>query len=158
MSAAYAGEGKTDAKDAYVIAETTRLRGDLSVIDINTDLIRNPAALTGHRADLIADRVRMINRLRDLMTSVFPTLERAFDYSSHKGALILLTGYATPDRIRRIGQTPADELVAGPPCAWISRCGHPRHHRGQGANGRTAWTRPHCQHRHRACHRHPRPR
>lgn len=26
MSAAYAGEGKTDAKDAYVIAETARLR------------------------------------------------------------------------------------------------------------------------------------
>ena len=105
MSAAYAGEGKTDAKDAYVIAETARLRRDLSVIDTGTDLVRNLAVLTGHRADLIADRVRMINRLRDLMTSVFPSLERAFDYSSHKGALVLLTGYATPDRIRRLGQT-----------------------------------------------------
>ena len=105
MSAAYAGEGKTDAKDAYVIAETARLRRDLSVIDAGTDLVRDLAVLTGHRADLIADRVRMINRLRDLMTSVFPSLERAFDYSSHKGALILLTGYATPDGIRRIGQT-----------------------------------------------------
>jgi transposase len=49
--------------------------------------------------------VRMINRLRDLMTSVFPSLEREFDYSSHKGALVLLTGYASPDRIRRVGQT-----------------------------------------------------
>jgi len=39
------------------------------------------------------------------MTSVFPSLERAFDYSSHKGALVLLTGYATPDQIRRLGQT-----------------------------------------------------
>jgi transposase len=105
MSAAYAGEGKTDAKDAYVIAETARLRRDLSVIDTGTDLVRNLAVLTGHRADLIADRVRMINRLRDLMTSVFPSLERAFDYSSHKGALVLLTGYATPDQIRRLGQT-----------------------------------------------------
>lgn len=105
MSAAYAGEGKTDAKDAYVIAETAHLRRDLSVIDTDTDLIRNPSVLTGHRADLIADRVRMINRLRDLMTSVFPSLERTFGYSSHKGALVLLTGYATPDRIRRIGQT-----------------------------------------------------
>jgi transposase len=105
MSGAYAGEGKTDAKDAYVIAETARLRRDLSVVDTGTDLVRELAVLTGHRADLIADRVRMINRLRDLMTSVFPSLERAFDYSSHKGALILLTGYTTPDRIRRIGQT-----------------------------------------------------
>lgn len=105
MGAAYTGEGKTDAKDSYVIAETARLRRDLPVIDASTDLVRNLAVLTGHRADLIADRVRMINRLRDLLTSVFPGLERAFDYSSHKGALVLLTGYATPDRIRRIGQT-----------------------------------------------------
>jgi transposase len=105
MSAAYAGEGKTDAKDAYVIAETARLRRDLAVIDAATDLVRNLAVLTGHRADLIADRVRMINRLRDLMTSVFPSLERAFDYSAHKGALVLLTGYASPDRIRRMGES-----------------------------------------------------
>lgn len=105
MSAAYVGEGKTDAKDARVIAETARLRPDLATIDPDTDLVRNLAVLTGHRADLVADRVRMINRLRDLMTSVFPSLERAFDYSSHKGALMLLTGYATPDRIRRVGQT-----------------------------------------------------
>ena len=112
MSAAYAGEGKTDAKDAYVIAETARLRRDLPVIDAGTDLVRNLAVLTGHRADLIADRVRMINRLRDLMTSVFPSLERAFDYSSHKGALVLLTGYATPDRIRRVGETRLTALAA----------------------------------------------
>jgi transposase len=104
MSSAYTGEGKTDAKDAYVIAETARVRSDLAVIGQDTDLVRNLAMLTGHRADLVADRVRMINRLRDLMTSVFPGLERAFDYSSCKGALVLLTGYASPHRIRRIGQ------------------------------------------------------
>jgi transposase len=105
MSTAYTGEGKTDAKDAYVIAETARIRRDLTVIDHDTDLVRNLAVLISHRSDLIADRVRMINRLRDLMTSVFPSLERAFDYASCKGALVLVTGYATPQRIRRIGQT-----------------------------------------------------
>jgi hypothetical protein len=75
------------------------------MIDQDPDLVRNLAVLTGYRADLVADRVRMINRLRDLMTSVFPSLEREFDYSSHKGALVLLTGYASPDRLRRVGQT-----------------------------------------------------
>jgi hypothetical protein len=105
MSSAYTGEGKTDAKDAYVIAETARIRRDLAVIDHDTDLVRDLAMLTGHRADLVADRVRMINRLRDLMTSVFPSLEREFDYASCKGALVLLTGYANPQRIRRIGET-----------------------------------------------------
>jgi transposase len=39
------------------------------------------------------------------MTSVFPTLEQQFDYSSHKGALILLTEYASPKRLRRLGET-----------------------------------------------------
>jgi transposase len=105
MSAAYTGEGKTDAKDAYVIAETLRLRRDLPMVDTVTDLTRELALLTAHRSDLIADRVRMINRLRDVMTSVFPTLEQQFDYSSHKGALILLTEYASPKRLRRLGET-----------------------------------------------------
>jgi len=104
MSDAYTGEGKTDAKDAYVIAETARLRRDLTVIGSEANLVRELAVLTGHRADLVADRVRMINRLRDLMTSVFPGLEREFDYKSCKGALVLLTSYASPSRIRRIGE------------------------------------------------------
>jgi transposase len=104
MSGAYAGEGKTDPKDAFVIAETARIRRSLPVIDHKTDLVCDLGLLTGHRADLIADRVRMINRLRDILTSVFPALEREFDYSSCKGALVLLTGYACPARIRRAGQ------------------------------------------------------
>ena len=103
MSTAYAGEGKTDAKDAYVIAETARIRTDLAVVDTDTDVVRTLGVLTGHRADLVADRVRMINR-RDLLTSVFPALEREFDFASCKGALVLLTGYATPEAIRRMGE------------------------------------------------------
>lgn len=105
MSAACTGEGKTDAKDAYIIAETARIRSDLSVVDSDTDVVRSLGVLTGHRADLVADRVRMINRLRDLITSVFPALEREFDFASCKGALVLLSGYATPEAIRRMGET-----------------------------------------------------
>lgn len=104
MSTAYAGEGKTDAKDAYVIAETVRIRTDLAVVDTDTDLVRTLGVLTGYRADLVADRVRMINRLRDLLTSVFPALEREFDFASCKGALVLLSGFTTPEAIRRMGE------------------------------------------------------
>jgi transposase len=104
MSGAYAGEGKTDPKDAFVIAETARIRRNLPVISHQGELVCNLSLLTAHRADLIADRVRMINRLRDVLTSVFPALEREFDYSSCKGALVLLTGYACPARIRRTGR------------------------------------------------------
>ncbi len=105
MSGAYRGEGKTDAKDAYVIAETSRHRNDFTTIEVPAQLAADLALLTAHRADLVADRVRMINRLRDVLTGVFPALERAFDYSAHKGALVLLTGYHTPAAIRRRGHT-----------------------------------------------------
>ncbi|MER6086409.1 IS110 family transposase [Streptomyces sp. NPDC001833] len=104
MSGAYRGEAKTDARDAYVIAETARHRRDLAVIDVPAQLAADLSLLTAHRGDLVADRVRMVNRLRDVLTGIFPALERAFDYSSHKGALVLLTGYRTPAAIRRRGR------------------------------------------------------
>ncbi|MEU1518052.1 IS110 family transposase [Streptomyces sp. NPDC005811] len=104
MSGAYRGEAKTDARDAYVIAETARHRNDFAAIDVPAQLAADLALLTAHRSDLVADRVRMINRLRDVLTGVFPALERAFDYSSHKGALVLLTGYQTPAAIRGRGR------------------------------------------------------
>ncbi|MER7673178.1 IS110 family transposase [Kitasatospora sp. NPDC096128] len=104
MSGAYRGEAKTDARDAYVIAETSRQRRDFTAIDVPAQLAADLALLTAHRSDLVADRVRMINRLRDVLTGIFPALERAFDYSAHKGALVLLTGYQTPAALRRRGR------------------------------------------------------
>ncbi|MEU9256600.1 IS110 family transposase [Streptomyces sp. NPDC048270] len=104
MSGDYRGEAKTDARDAYVIAETARHRKDFAAIDVPAQLAADLALLTAHRSDLVAVRVRMINRLRDVLPGVFPALERAFDYSSHKGALVLLTGYQLPAAIRRRGR------------------------------------------------------
>jgi transposase len=102
MSSAFSGEGKTDARDAKVIAETARLRRDLTQISSPDELIVELSLLVGHRADLTADWVRGVNRLRDLITRVFPALERAFDYST-RAPLILLTGYCTPAAIRQAG-------------------------------------------------------
>ncbi len=39
-----------------------------------------------------------------MLSTYFPALERALDVSNTKTALILLTGYRTPDGLRRIGQ------------------------------------------------------
>jgi transposase len=103
MSGAYRGEAKTDARDAFVIAETVRHRGDFAPIEVPAQIAADLALLTAHRSDLVADRVRMVNRLRDVLTGIFPALERAFDYSNSKSGLVLLTGYQTPERIRRAG-------------------------------------------------------
>jgi transposase len=118
MSGVCRGEAKTDARAAYVIAETARHRRDFATIEVPAQLATDLALLTAHRTDLVADRVRMINRLREVLTGVFPALERAFDYSAHKGASVLLTGYQTPDAIRRRGRARltawlADRSVGG---------------------------------------------
>ncbi len=105
MSVAYRGEAKTDAKDAYVIAETLRHRGDLAEVEVATSLVSELRLLVTHRTDLVGDRVRMVNRLRDVLSGYFPALERAFDFAHSRGALTLLTGYQSPAAIRRIGES-----------------------------------------------------
>ena len=102
MTHAFRGEGKTDAKDARVIADTARQRSDLSEITIPDELVIELTQLTGYRSDLMADWVRGVNRLRALLGSIFPALEAAFDYSN-RTPLILVAALCTPGEIRAAG-------------------------------------------------------
>lgn len=102
-SHSYRGDGKTDAKDAFVIADQARMRRDLQPLQERDEIAVDLRILTGRRYDLTADRTRAINRLRAQMLEYFPALERTFDYSTSKAALLLLTGYQTPAGLRRIG-------------------------------------------------------
>ncbi|MFV0138151.1 IS110 family transposase [Streptomyces sp. HMX87] len=103
MSGAYRGEGKTDAEDALVIADIVRMRRDFTALGVPDETVATLRLLTAHRADLIADRVRLINRLRDALVGICPALERAFDYSAAKGSVVMLTEYQTSAALRRIG-------------------------------------------------------
>ncbi len=104
-AATYRGDGKTDAKDARIIADQARMRTDLQPVRRSDPIATDLRLLTAHRTDVVCDRVRAINRLRATMLEYFPGLERAFDYSKSKAALILLSGYQTPEALRRIGAT-----------------------------------------------------
>ena len=73
MATAYRGEAKTDARDAYVIAETVRHRGDLQEVEVSTALVTELRLLVTHRTDLVGDRVRMVN-LRSLRSSQHPKI------------------------------------------------------------------------------------
>jgi transposase len=109
MAGAFRGEGKTDAKDARIIAETARMRHrDLAVVAVPDDLAVELSRLTAHRSDLSAEWVRGVNRLRELLTSVFPALERAFDYTT-RSALMLVAEYCTPAALRAVN---AEQLAA----------------------------------------------
>ncbi|MGW2426706.1 IS110 family transposase [Streptomyces sp. NPDC001709] len=101
-SATYRGEGKTDAKDAFVIADQARIRRDLGLLRPGDEIAVDLRTLTTRRLDLVFDRTRQINRLRAQLLEIFPALERALDLTN-KGPVMLLTGYQTPAAIRRTG-------------------------------------------------------
>ncbi|MDA2804229.1 IS110 family RNA-guided transposase [Nocardiopsis suaedae] len=102
MAGAFSGEAKTDAKDAVTIANTARMRRDFLPAEPKPELVAELALLTGHRADINADRVRSVSRLRELLAGIFPALEREFDFST-RAALVLVERYQTPKAIRRSG-------------------------------------------------------
>jgi transposase len=102
MAGAFAGEAKTDARDAVVIAQTARLRQDLGAARPRPELVAELAVLVGHRSDLLADWVRRVSRLRGLLQASFPGLERCFDFTS-RSALVLVSRYQTPEALRALG-------------------------------------------------------
>ena len=78
-----------------------RMRRDLTPLRPGDTLTTELQLLTSRRADLVADRTRAINRLRGLLTGIFPALERALDLT-RTGPLVLLGGYQTPAALRAI--------------------------------------------------------
>jgi transposase len=108
---AFVGANKTDALDARVIAENARMRHDLAAFGIKDDLLVSLRMLVERRKDLVADRTRSITRLRSVLITVFPGLERALNIKT-KGSLLLLTHYQTPEAMRRAGETRMIEWLA----------------------------------------------
>lgn len=101
-SAGYRGTGKTDARDAFVIADQARVRRDIGLLRPGDEIAVDLRILTGRRLDVIFDRTRQINRLRAQLLEVCPALERALTLTN-KGPLMLLTRYQTAAQIRRAG-------------------------------------------------------
>jgi transposase len=98
----YRGESKTDARDAHVIADQARMRGDLGELQPNEGELAALQLLISRRRDLVTDRGRTITRLREALLALFPALERALELNS-SGALTLVAHYQTPTALRRAG-------------------------------------------------------
>ena len=80
------------------------MRGtDLPVLHPDDDLITELRMLTAHRADLVADRTRTINRLRQQLGRGVPGLERVAELTQDRGWLALLLRYQRPKAIRQSG-------------------------------------------------------
>jgi transposase len=97
------GEHKSDPRDAAVIADQVRHRRDLRAIEPTGELDAEIRLLVARRRELVTDQTRRVNRLRDLLASIHPGLERVVDPTTKAGQQ-LLGRYVTPAEIRHAGR------------------------------------------------------
>jgi transposase len=105
------GEHKSDPRDAAVIADQVLRRRDLRPVEALTELDAKLRLLVGRRRELVVEQTRRISRLRDLLASIHPGLERVVD-PTQKAAQRLLQRYVTPAEIRRAGRLRLVEHMA----------------------------------------------
>ena len=97
------GQAKSDPRDARVIADQLRLRaGDFRPVALESDAIAELRLLVSRRHDLVTDQTRRVSRMRSLLNTIHPDLERALDLTN-AGSLALLARYVTAAEIRAAG-------------------------------------------------------
>jgi transposase len=110
----YPGEGKTDARDAHIIADAARtLPHPLRGVGPDEQTTVELAVLAGYDADLADESTRLINRLHDALSHVHPSLERLLGKHFHcPGVLRLLVATGTPTAIGQLGEVGIATLMA----------------------------------------------
>ncbi|MEX5268730.1 MULTISPECIES: IS110 family RNA-guided transposase [Kocuria] len=100
------GQAKTDARDAFIIADTARtLPHTLRGITVAEENIAELAMLCGFDDDLTAQLTQVRNRLRGFLTQIHPALERVLGPRlGHTAVITLLTRYPSPSRLRTAGR------------------------------------------------------
>ncbi|MEU4403870.1 IS110 family transposase [Streptosporangium sp. NPDC023963] len=105
------GNAKTDARDAFVIADAARtLPHTLRRVDTGAETLTELEVLLGFDDDLSAEATRVANRIRGLLTTIHPALEKALGPKlHHPAALEFLIQYGGPEGLRT---ATAEELPA----------------------------------------------
>ena len=100
------GNAKTDARDAYIIAEAGRsMPHALRRVGGDDDLIADLAVIVGFDDDLAGEVTRVSNRIRGLLTQIHPALERAIGGNiGHPAVLALLTKFGGPTGLAAAGK------------------------------------------------------
>lgn len=102
----YPGQAKTDARDAFIIADTARtLPHTLRRVDVGDEALTELGVLVGYDDDLAGEATRTSNRIRGLLTSVHPALERVLGPRiAHPAVLEILSRCGGPEGIRATGK------------------------------------------------------
>lgn len=102
----YPGEAKTDAREAFIIADAARaMPHTLRAIDLEDETVAELEMIVGFDDDLAGEVTRVGNRLRGLLTQIHPHLERVIGPRiQHPAVLTLLERFGSPARIRKAGR------------------------------------------------------
>lgn len=103
----YPGRSKTDARDAFIIADTARtMPHTLRAVDRNSEVLSALKVLSGFDEDLARESTRAINRLRSLLVQIYPSLERVFPGAVLTRAIVLdlLIRYHGPAGLKAAGK------------------------------------------------------
>lgn len=106
------GEGKSDAKDAFIIADAARSTPrNVELLGSRSDAIAAIRVVTSCRDDAVHERTRTYNRLHDLINQVCPPLERLFSGQRLHGELAtrIFARYGGPHGLRRAGRSRASK-------------------------------------------------
>ena len=96
--------GKSDASDAYVLADLLRTDGHrFKALTPQGDEILALRALVRGRDDLVATRVQLANQLRTLLESFWPGAAAVFADIDSAIALAFVDRYPTPDSAKALG-------------------------------------------------------
>jgi transposase len=100
------GSAKTDARDAYVIADAARtMPHTLRRVDVGDEALAELEVLVGFDDDLAGEATRLTNRIRGLLTQIHPALERALGSNiGHKAVLEVLSRCGGPAGLRKAGR------------------------------------------------------
>ena len=107
----HAGEVKTDARDAAIIAQAARsLPHALRSLQLADEQVAGQVAelsmLCGFDDDVVGQITATSNRIRGLLTQIHPALERVLgSHLDHPAVLDLLQRYPTPAAMKAAGPT-----------------------------------------------------
>lgn len=100
------GNAKTDARDAYIIAEASRsMPHALRRVDVGDEALADLEVIVGYDDDLAGEATAQANRIRSLLTQVNPALERVIGPRvQHPAVLEMLTRFGGPTGLRAAGK------------------------------------------------------
>lgn len=103
----HAGEAKTDARDAAIIAQAARtLPHALRSIQLADESVAELSMLCGFDDDILGQMTATSNRIRGLLTQIHPALERVVGpHLDHPAILDLLQHYPSPAAMKAAGTT-----------------------------------------------------